>query len=132
PLDERLPADGLGVDELLTAEEATAEDVLGLLVRRVAETLATRESLATLIERADRFEDQLARLRPASRTHAQLLARLRAAIADRADRLRRERRALRDLLAYVVLALRSAEKLQAVTILGLRNSSIEPEVVATM
>lgn len=132
PLDERQPAEELGVDALLGAEEATAEDVLSLLARRVAETLVTRESLTTLIERADRFEDELARLRPASQAQAQLLVRLRAAIVDRADGLRRERRALPDLLAYVVLALRSAEKLQAVTILSLRSSSIEPEVVATM
>jgi hypothetical protein len=119
------------VDEVTDAVDA-GEEVLQLLSRRVSELLATRELLASLIDRADGFEVEFARMRPASRTHDALVVRLRATITDLADRLRREQRALRDALAYVVLGLGRAHQQQGAAILSLRNRTIDPEAITAM
>jgi hypothetical protein len=133
PLDEhRLEAAGDDLLEQVEHSDAQSEEILRLLVKGVAERFEARALLADLIERADRFELEIARMRPASATHTVLLGRLRAAIADIADRLRAEQRAFRDMLAYVVLAMGGAPKLQGVTILSLRATSIERTAVETM
>ena len=132
PLAEPDAADERDLADVIAAADEFDEALLREVVTALAREFATRALLAELIERADGFEREVARMRPASRTHELLLGRLRATIVDITDRLRAEQRALGDMLAYIALAMVTAAKLQAVTILSLRAASIEPAAIAHM
>jgi hypothetical protein len=125
PLSPDLTTSAPSLDEHIERDACIDEDTLRALAASVAAELDTRDLLESLIERAEAFDAELLRMRPASPTHSALLVRLRATINDLADQLRRERRALRDLLAYIVLAFGRARQMQAATILSLRTTAVD-------
>jgi hypothetical protein len=129
-IDGHEPATDDDLVALIERAEAVSEQQLHALVQRIAAHFETRELVVDLIARADRFEAEVARMRPPSRLHSELHVKLRAELAAYSDQLFRENRALRDMLAYVVLAMGQAVKMQAVAVASLRTASIDPEAVA--
>jgi hypothetical protein len=119
------------VDEIV-AEGELAEGTLKRLVDTVAALSETRELLASVIERVDRWEADVARMRPSSESAAERLARLRAALTYEADALRREQGAVTGMLAFLTLSMRKSPKQQRVAVLYLRLEAIDPAAVDTL
>jgi hypothetical protein len=133
PLDDRAEEHELReVSDDLDEAEEVAEEAERALVVSIANLAETRGLLPAEISRADAYERELARRRPASREASEALVRVRAEVVFVADELIREKQALTPMLAYVVLAMRSARNLQRVTVLSLRSDRIEPAVVGSM
>ena len=108
------------------------DDVLAVVVDRIATMRETRALLADVLERAMALEDRLAAVAPADARHADQIVRVRAALAYEADHLALERRAMTGMLAYLVFAMRAAPKLQHVAVLSLRHAEIDRDAVADM
>lgn len=119
-------------DEVLEAEAAMAEEDLQARLARVARLAQTRALLAHVIDRADRWEAELAARRSERREDGDLLVRLRAALLYVADRLRREQAAVTGMLAFLVLAMRPAAVQQEVAVLSLQVRTIDGEAVADL